>query len=404
MAFEFDRRTFIVGGLSLPLVAQFRARAREVGSVMVNQDSVWRRIMDDNSFEYGRLEYGAHFARLSGSVFLAEQETPMRVDYVVECDDKWRTRRVALTQVLGDAQSSLNLTHDGRGNWRKNGEAEPGLEGCLDVDLGISPSTNALPVNRLRLDQGRAATISAAWVKFPELSVAPAKQVYERTGVSRYRYQSLSSGFQASIDVDEHGSPVLYEGVWRRLGVSPSARNLSFVPSVHAGFAGALIAPGPSEELAAVARDFGWLAGGWTAEVKDFGPEGKARQGRGEWWFAWVLEGRAMQDVWIAPPRGDRERARSDSAPDNRYGSTIRYFDKTDGKWRVSWLNPVSGVANQLSGRAEGNGIVLLGEADHSPIRWSFRDIAAKSFLWIGERRLQNGEWVKEAEFKLQRI
>jgi hypothetical protein len=39
-------------------------------------------------------------------------------------------------------------------------------EGCLDIDLGFSPSTNLLPIRRLTLAVGEAATVRAAWLPF----------------------------------------------------------------------------------------------------------------------------------------------------------------------------------------------------------------------------------------------
>ena len=46
----------------------------------------------------------------------------------------------------------------------------------------------------------------------------------------------------------------------------------------------------------------GWLIGGWEAAVYDYAEDGTAHEGSGEWHFGRV-EGRAIQDVWIAPPR-----------------------------------------------------------------------------------------------------
>lgn len=40
--------------------------------------------------------------------------------------------------------------------------------------------------------------------------------------------------------------------------------------------------------------------------------------------FDWVLEGRAIQDVWIAPARKDRLTA---LPPENLYGTTFRVYD-----------------------------------------------------------------------------
>ena len=158
-----------------------------------------------------------------------------------------------------------------------------------------------------------------------------------------------------------------------------------------AGFTEALVAPGPSAELGAAANDFGWLEGGWNAEIRDFDADGQVRRGSGEWWFAWVLEGRAMQDVWIAPRRGERAGPRGPMEADDRYGTTIRRFDRAGGLWTIVWINPVSGTMDQLVGRRQGDRIVLLGEKNGVPVRWSFLDIRADNFTWRGEAQQSGG-------------
>lgn len=174
--------------------------------------------------------------------------------------------------------------------------------------------------------------------------------------------------------------------------------------SAAAGFLGALISDAPSQELADLARDFGWLIGGWAAEVIDIDGDGRVRRGEGEWWFAWVLEGRAIQDVWISPPRGKRGGGADPAAADNRYGTTVRWPDRQAGLWRIVWVNPVTGAMSVLAGRREGDRIVLLGEDPEGAFRWSFNDIRADSFVWRGETRDEHGEWRLGAEFRLKRL
>ena len=48
------------------------------------------------------------------------------------------------------------------------------------------------------------------------------------------------------------------------------------------------------------------FVGSWDLDVTQFSRDGAPRRHKGEWHFGWVLEGRAIQDVWIVPPRGER--------------------------------------------------------------------------------------------------
>jgi hypothetical protein len=185
---------------------------------------MWRRIMDDLSFEQATLSRAPEGYEITGVILVAEAGTPLRIDYRLRCSLDWRTRQVDIEQALGVDRGSLRLTADGVGGWRVNGVWAPELTGCLDADLEFSPSTNALPINRLRLKVGERAEVSAAWVRFPALQVMASHQAYHRLGLAQYVFQSLASGFEAVLDVDHNGLPVLYAGIWQRIAEGASLK------------------------------------------------------------------------------------------------------------------------------------------------------------------------------------
>jgi hypothetical protein len=108
------------------------------------------------------------------------------------------------------------MVRSGEG-WALDGARDPRLDGCVEPDLGLTPSTNALAIQRLKLEIGRSAELKAAWVKFPALTVEPSLQRYERLGPSDYRYVNVASGFTAVLNVDDLGLPIDYQGVWTRI-------------------------------------------------------------------------------------------------------------------------------------------------------------------------------------------
>ena len=184
---------------------------------MTGRELIWRRQYDDKSFEHFRFTRTGSEMAFEGSVILAEDGKPLRVDYSVVCDGAWQTRRVAVAQSYDGRSQSLLLEHDGAGVWRRDGAPVADLAGCTDVDLGVSPSTNALPISRLKLREGEAHIIRAAWVKFPAFIVVAGEQRYTRLGASRYLYESLGTDFCAELDVDADGLPIEYLNIWTRI-------------------------------------------------------------------------------------------------------------------------------------------------------------------------------------------
>ncbi len=76
------------------------------------------------------------------------------------------------------------------GNWTINGIDDSALAGCVDIDLGWTPATNVLPIRRLGADVGDTIDVVAAWVQFPELTIVPNRQRYQRLTNTTWRYQS----------------------------------------------------------------------------------------------------------------------------------------------------------------------------------------------------------------------
>lgn len=63
----------------------------------------------------------------------------------------------------------------------------------------------------------------------------------------------------------------------------------------------------PFDGMAEKLQLFGQFVGSWDARVVNYKPDGSNSQTvEAEWHFGWVLEGRAIQDVWIAPKRSLR--------------------------------------------------------------------------------------------------
>ncbi len=161
-----------------------------------------------------------------------------------------------------------------------------------------------------------------------------------------------------------------------------------------------LAAAGPHTDLGEEADTYGRLIGSWRGRYRD---PATPEEGPMEVHFAWALDGRAVQDVWIAPsPFAEAE---ASGLKRRMYGSTLRVFDPAARIWRVRWFNPATGAQNGLVGRRVGDDIIQTGYWDDRPQRWRFLEITAERFLWQAHALEDDGEtWRLYTEFVLNRI
>lgn len=181
----------------------------------------WRNLIN-NGAEYCALWRTAEGWLLRGTAVAApDQKTPLLAEYEIHCDRAWRTHRVRVKRTIGTEVRGLALSVEARGVWRLAGVEQSQLGACVDVDLGVTPATNTLPIRRLDLTVGKSQDVTAAWIQFPDLALQPLPQRYTRLTVDRYRYES-GSGFSSEIVVDELGLVVDYQKGWQRLAHSIS--------------------------------------------------------------------------------------------------------------------------------------------------------------------------------------
>lgn len=180
----------------------------------------WRRT--------GRVEVGEHCTvqtrrvglAMRGAVVGAEDGIAVLLEYSVRTDAAGFTTVVRVSDLSGDEGRSAILARSAFGSWTMDGGPAPSLDGCTDIDLGFSPSTNALPIRRLGLQVSQSRTIHVAWLRYPQLTVERVVQTYTRLDATTYRY--ASRGFEADLTVDVDGFVVDY-AEWRRAAIVRSA-------------------------------------------------------------------------------------------------------------------------------------------------------------------------------------
>lgn len=181
----------------------------------MQRDVLWRAV-GTLGLEHCTLHVADARVVLDGLVIAVVEGSPLRVAYTVTCDAQWRTRHVVV-QLLATSRT-LTLVADGAGSWHDGaGQPLPALDGCVDVDITITPATNTLPIRRLGLAPNQSSDIRVVYVGAPTLTLEPGEQRYTARSTRSYHFAALGSNFQADLTLDADGLVVDYPGLFERV-------------------------------------------------------------------------------------------------------------------------------------------------------------------------------------------
>jgi hypothetical protein len=183
----------------------------------------------------------------------------------------------------------------------------------------------------------------------------------------------------------------------RRARVAPQQTMADHRPPRREAMIAALGTPAPHPSLGDEARAFDQLVGVWDCDFGFYQRDGSVRHKKGELLLGWILDGRAVQDIWITYPGAAEQ--------DRRIGTSVRFFDTALKQWRVVFVAPQANYLVTVQGGLQGDRILLTGvDADGFRIRWSFNDIGPDAFVWRGEKSRDGGKsWTVEEEHHMRR-
>jgi hypothetical protein len=159
-----------------------------------------------------------------------------------------------------------------------------------------------------------------------------------------------------------------------------------------------LSSDGPYPEFKDKLMLFGQFVGDWDiVDVRSPSPSGVAFKAGGEVHFGWILEGRAVQDVWMTYDEKSKR-----VIP---VGTTIRVYDPSIDAWQSTWISVIRRSVQTFVARQAGGEIVLEGTTkDGNPERWVFSEIKPESFRWHSEETHDEGNtWLLTEEMRIRR-
>ena len=179
--------------------------------------AAWRLVGAHDGFEVLFVVEDAEGVRLDGHVTVVEEGVPCAMRYSIRVDRGWTMQWAQVIARSGSDWYERQIQRTGDGELTVDGVAVPELQGLVDVDFEGSAVTNALPVNRTKLDVGEAADAPAAYVRLPDLRVVRLDQTYRRIEDDgdrrRYEYEAPEFDTRCVLVYDAAGLVLDYPGI-----------------------------------------------------------------------------------------------------------------------------------------------------------------------------------------------
>lgn len=146
---------------------------------------------------------------------------------------------------------------------------------------------------------------------------------------------------------------------------------------------------------------FGKFIGKWNLDLTITNHDGSNLKYKGEWHFHRILQGRAIQDIWIIPGLTSH-----DDNDFHEYGTTVRTFNPKTNKWKAVWVGPIQNQLFIFDIEDNINQITLTEtNIPNLEMKWSFFDISQNSFKWKSEvKTKEHSNWIINYFMELTRI
>ena len=145
-----------------------------------------------------------------------------KIEYHIRTNQFWETAFLEIKTQVHNTMESISLRREGNGNWYVNGQPDEKFNGCIDIDISLTPFTNTLPINRLKLSEKEEKQIKVLYVDVLGRKMMPAQQKYTRLSPTDYKYENVPNDFESVISVDDLGLIVEYPGLFKQTYIAES--------------------------------------------------------------------------------------------------------------------------------------------------------------------------------------
>ncbi len=176
---------------------------------------IWKGIYYQ-SLEYFNLLSDDKNYTIESKIIGCLEDKIYNVKYKIHTDKNW----IIQDFLIESEVNTIKRTSSGKrnqGQWEINGVVNPEFDHLNFIDISLTPFTNTLPINNLKLSERNSQKIDVLYIDVLKHEIRPVQQQYTRTAVNKYLYENIETDFKAEISVDESGLVTSYPELFEKI-------------------------------------------------------------------------------------------------------------------------------------------------------------------------------------------
>ncbi|WP_433632115.1 putative glycolipid-binding domain-containing protein [Chryseobacterium cucumeris] len=176
---------------------------------------IWKGIFYQ-SLEYFNLQSDDKNYTVKSKIIGCLEDKIYNTEYKIHIDKDW----IVQDFLIESEVNTIKKIFSGKRNqsqWEINGVVNPEFDHFNFIDISLTPFTNTLPINNLKLSASGSQKINIIYIDVLKHHIRPVQQQYTRTAVNKYLYENIETDFKAEISVDESGLVTCYPELFEKI-------------------------------------------------------------------------------------------------------------------------------------------------------------------------------------------
>ncbi len=176
---------------------------------------IWQGIFYQSLEYFNLLSHDKNYTAES-KIIGCHEDKIYALEYRILTDTNWVVQSFSIESEINTVKRIFTGKRN-QDQWEINGTINPDFNNFKFIDISLTPFTNTLPINNLKLSENIPQKIDVMYIDILNHRIWPVQQQYTRTTANTYLYENIENDFKAEISVDGNGLVTSYPELFEKI-------------------------------------------------------------------------------------------------------------------------------------------------------------------------------------------